>query len=299
MPLPGGHEFTLFPLASFSDTTANDELARLKNELLNAKPDNAELKKKWLSKAKSNRSTGGRSEALESACMYLLLAQDLVDPSPKSDPAVAAKYFHFAANELRQIDLLARAAQCYFNSALQASDATASVTQLTDADLETLVLGLRSAGRAKSTLSDLGEDEQADQAHALRLDIKRRMVRLEGNRFLHAVLAIWGGLTRYGTSPVRWSSTVSIAFIGFSILYLFLTGDTSDPNHLLPAIRLLDGLGNNSLLTGPFLAFVNMLSFGAYTNIVPQNWLGELVILAHACTAFLLIGTGATFLTRR
>lgn len=48
-----------------------------------------------------------------------------------------------------------------------------------------------------------------------------------------------------------------------------------------------------------FLAFINLFAFGAYTNFTPRSGFGQMVVIAHALTAFVLVGTGVTFLTKR
>ena len=146
----------------------------------------------------------------------------------------------------------------------------------------------------------LGEDEKADLAHALRLDLQRRQHRVEHHRLAHALLVIWGGLTRYGTSPSRWFATLGLALIGMATGYWLLSSTVApSPGVLVPALQLHNGLGTHSIVTAPFLSVINLFAFGGYTNITPQNWLGQLVLLAQSFVSFFWLGTGATFLTRR
>lgn len=166
-------QYEYFPLEELKDPTAGDELRARRKELDSAAtadpPGTDALLDRWLSETKANRSKRDRAAWLESACRYLLMAQratGTLPPPPLSGdkPDAAAEHFHFAANELRRADLLDRSAQCYFNAALRARDATAVVDTLSPSAKETFELGIRSAGRAESMFDSLGESEKASTA---------------------------------------------------------------------------------------------------------------------------------------
>lgn len=309
MGLFTAQQYIFYPLNRFGDASANNELKAHRTDLESAKKgeeaDVSLLEKRWLDEAKANRAKEDRASIIQSACRYLLLAQhgsiglpDGASEPPKADRA--AEYFHFAANELRRVDLLERSAQAYFNAAAQALQATGSATTSGGAVAATFELGIRSAGRARSMFDNLGEEEKADVAHTLRLDLQRRQLLLKKDRLAHALLVLWGGLTRYGTSPSRWIRTLSVALIGMTFAYALLSSSSAPgPEQLVPALQLHNNLGANSVLTSAYLAVVNLFAFGGYTNITPQNWLGQVTLLAQAVVSFFWLGTGVTFLTRR
>lgn len=301
--------YQFFSLDRFGDATANTELQARRSDLDAAKQKKegalALLESQWLERANANRAKEDRGSIIESACRYLVLAQHAsvgddraLELSAKADKA--AEYYHFAANELRRIDLLERSAQAYFNAGAQALRVTQAAQASGGVVSATFELGIRSAGRARSMFDSLGEDEMADSAHALRLDLQRRQRRLERNHLAYALLVIWGGLTRYGTSPSRWFGTLGLALVCMAVLYgLLCSSKTPDAGALLPALQLHNGLGTSSIVTAPFLSVVNLFAFGGYTNITPQNWLGQLILLAQSLVSFFWLGSGATFLTRR
>jgi len=304
--------YLLFPLDRFGDPTANAELQDRRNELNFAKDQEpgelVSLESQWLKQAKANRAREDRGSIIESACRYLVLAQqasvgqdNAVTSAPNEEKAdKATEFFHFAANELRRVDLMARSAQAYFNAGVQALRVTQAAQAASGAVGATFELGIRSAGRARSMFDNLGEDENAEFAHTLRLDLQRRQCRLAGNYLTYLLLVIWGGLTRYGTSASRWLGTLGIALICMAVAYSMLcSNSTTDAGTLVPALRLHNGLGSNSIITGPFLSVINLFAFGGYTNITPQNWLGQLVLLAQSFVSFFWLGSGATFLTRK
>ncbi len=301
--------YKFYPLDRFGDRTANEELQARRSDLQSAKRGEAGvlalIEASWLEHAKANRAKEDRASILESACRYLVLAQhatmgdaEPAEPPEKADKA--AEYYHFAANELRRIDLLERSAQAYFNAGVQALRVTQTAKRSGDTTSATFELGMRSAGRARSMFDSLGEDEKADLAHTLRLDLQSRKRRLEDDCLEYSLLAIWGGLTRYGTSPSRWLGTLVLALIGMTVVYWIFCSSEPPPNGaLVPALQLHNGLGANSMVTAPFLSIVNLFAFGAYTNVTPQNWVGQLVLLIQSFVSFFWLGTGVTFLTRR
>jgi hypothetical protein len=301
--------YAYYPLDAFSDPTAGEELRARRRELDTAMtadpPTTPEVVKQWLEQAKANRAKQERKAWLESASRLLLLAQHDTGTLPKESGAApradtSAERFHFAANELRRADLLERSAQAYFNAAVRALEATDKATSLVDGVNETLELGVRSAGRAQSMFDGLGEDEKADSAHALRMDLVRHWKRLQKARLSYWLLLLWGGLTRYGTSSARWLGTLLVALVVMSLMYALLSSPTKPaPAHLVPALLLHNQLGMNSVITAPYLAVVNLFAFGGYTNVTPQNWLGQLAVLSQTIVSFFWLGTGVTFLTRR
>lgn len=300
MNILGGHNYTYYPLDKFSDQTANEKLETHERELKKVAGASLELlRERLLETAQAARGSTEREKRLDAALAYLVLAKHEAFGAGKTVNAeqadVSAVYYHFAANELRQSDLLERSAQCYFNSALRAFDVSKKNSAKGDGVKRTLELGLRSAGRAKAQFSDLGEEEKSDEARALRLDIKRLRSWYENDLLRCFVLAIWGGVTRYGTSPRRWTIFFILSIMVFSCLYGYLLG--GDGVVLAKAHNGLDQSGR--VWAAIFLAFINLFAFGAYTNFTPQSGFGQMVVIAHALTAFVLVGTGVTFLTKR
>ena len=206
------HDFKYYPLDQFTDPTVRKVFENRYTEIQTAKKSGSQqleqLTNNWLKEAKRNRGTEKRELGLTSACIYLLLAQNGQDQ--KSTATMEAvdqtvMYFHFAANELRQRDMLEAAAQCYFNSALRDFElARKKKFECVPSRLEkTIEFGLRSAGRGKGLFNDLGEEEKEDEIHVLRLDIKKLELTRKNNLFLPSVMTVWRISTKYGTSPGR------------------------------------------------------------------------------------------------
>jgi hypothetical protein len=301
-------EYTYHPLNRFSDTTANEELEARRADLDLAKKciagGVAALADQWLKEAKENRAKTDRTSTIESACRYLLLAQhgatQQTTTTDTQEADTVVEHFHRAANELRRVDLLERSAQAYFNAGYRALQVTVVNKGTGRPSKATFELGVRSAGRAKALFDALGEEEKADTAHALRLDIIRRQKRHNGDVLSFLLLLVWGGLTRYGTSPSRWLGTLLIALIVMVSVYASAIGPVEQGKSAPPPhLALHNGLGSNSAITAPFLAVVNLFAFGGYTNVTPQSWIGQLALLAQTIVSFFWLGTGVTFLTRR
>lgn len=231
----------------------------------------------------------GRDEQAKSACTYLRFAQGHIQPT---DLGRAACY-HRAANDLRGLDALDKSAQCYYSAAAVAFLETPTAYPGDDPERKRVDAGidlaLRSAGRAKAQYEAIGMDDEADEAHRLQQEIIRRRYSLECNP-LSFLLWIWRGATGYGTSARRWLAWITISLLAFSGLYwaLFAT----------QAISLANGAPFTTF-TPIYLSVMNLVAFGAYTQIIPSGWLAECTLVAQAFVSFVLVGTGFTFLTRR
>jgi hypothetical protein len=231
-----------------------------------------------------------REERIKAACIYLHFAQGDVRPATLS----RATCFHRAANELRGLDILERAAQCYFSSAVAAFNEAPLRIPDTPTDrkavTEAIDFALRSAGRAKAQYAALGVDDLADEAHRLQKEVLRRKFSLHGD-WLRMVLWIWRVTTGYGTSVKSW-------FVSLLLTLAFFTAAYGALLHFSFAI-----LANDAPFTLPttplYLSVVNLVAFGGYTQIVPQCWGAEVILILQALASFVLIGTGVTFLTRR
>ena len=238
--------YAYYELKAFSDPSVNGPLRRKRDLLDEALKEGSSatetIAQAWIEEAKSNRTSQDRAAWIESACNWLLLAQyearELPDihtetgATQKADKAV--ERFHFAANELRRADLLERSAQAYFNAAVRSLEVgRTSPHDETDAN-KTLEMGIRSAGRAQSMFDDLGEWEKADTAHALRMDLLRRWRHNQKSRLNFCILQVWGGLTRYGTSPGRWLGTLAVVLVVMTGIYAVLAAPSCpEPSRLI------------------------------------------------------------------
>ncbi len=323
-----------FPLDSFDEETATDALDDLRKELLSAKEkglDALELeRKKWIEMCEDNRKEGVRISHIEGACRYILLAKDepegLGSDGNPSEVPKAVRFFHYAGNAFRRADKQKRSAEAYYNSAQLAT--MAHKWGMDARGLEkTLMLGMESASRARSMFDSVGNDENANDAHTLRLDLRREYHfnawrpfkdrlpfdawrHFNGSllgfvNFLHSfiswvMLLVWGGLTRYGTSPSRWLGTLVIALLCMASIYWILCSNLPPVDGaLIPALHFDNGPCTNRTVTAVFLAVTNLFAFGGYTNITPLNALGQIVLMFQSLISFLWLGSAATFLTRR
>jgi hypothetical protein len=244
-----------------------------------------------LDEARTKRGTDKRKDRIRAACIYLRYAQLLGEHEPYADQPTAAEAYHYAANEFRQLDLLDRTAQCYFNSALSAF-CTSNAIPVTEREkaLKPLSLALRSAGRAKALYISLGDNLRSDRAHQLRQEVSRREFRLRGN-YMWILLYIWKFATGYGTSSHRWFSALLLSLIVFALLY--------SVGFAACYVKLANDAPSFSIITPIYVSLLNLFQFGTYTQLVPLHWSAQLVLMFHGVVAFVLIGTGVTFLTRK
>ncbi|MCB1960026.1 MAG: hypothetical protein KDE68_05820 [Rhodocyclaceae bacterium] len=229
---------------------------------------------------------GDREARIRAACIYLHFAQNGIRPNGLS----VAQCYHRAGNELRGLDVLDKSAQCYFAAAAVIMDAAAGNNPADPPlDMETLDFALRSAARAKAMYATIGIDERADEAHRLQLELRRKRYASRGE-WTGYILLVWRVLTGYGTSVQRWFGWLLGTLLFFSLAYgaLYAGG----------AITLAND-ADFSIATAPYLAVINLVAFGAYTQIVPKGALAEGLLMLQALVSFILLGTGFTFLTRR
>lgn len=124
----GDERFAPYRLDSFTDHTVQATYETVSTEFRMVETDAGKPSKplQLLQEAKSYRGTPDRAHQIRAACIYLRHAQILSEPGSATQPQepTAADAYHHAANELRQLDLLDRAAQCYFNSGVSAIQAS-------------------------------------------------------------------------------------------------------------------------------------------------------------------------------
>jgi hypothetical protein len=233
---------------------------------------------------------GSRAERAKAGCTYLRFAQGAIRPAELSE----AECFHRAANELRAADVLDRSAQCYASAAAVAFKALPPKYPTDKAALAAvnkgIDLALRSAGRAKAQYSTIGVDDSADDAHRLQQEILRKRYALNGS-WLGAILWVWRLVTGYGTSVRRWFLWLVATVLLFALAYgLLFAGKL---------IELANGAPFTAVVTPLYLSVINLVAFGAYTQVIPRSPLAELLLILQAVASFVLIGTGVTFLAKR
>ena len=232
-----------------------------------------------------------RAERIKAACIYIHFAQGDQRPSELSQ----AECFHRAANELRGLDILDHAAQCYLLAAAVAMREAPKNRYPSDEQErkrveKALNLAFRSAGRAKAEYAAIGFDALADEAHRMKQEVVRKRYSLDSNP-IGAIFWIWRLVTGYGTSVRRWFFWLSVSLVVFALSYGVL--------YYSESIILANSAQFTLILTPVFLAVMNLVAFGAYTQIVPMHWIAEVVLVTQAFSSFVLVGTGVTFLVRR
>ena len=270
-----------FPLKNFTDVTVNRAHQAAVAALENATDEQ-------LARIKSNADTQ-RDEALDrgpllnAACTYLAIAQ--ANLTIGADPE---KMFHFAANAFRDLGLLQRAAECYFNSALVGYN-----RYISDGRGDSS-FARRSAGRAKAMFTELGDDENSGDAHVLQQRIRSAEFRYTKKYPLALSFWLWDRVSKFGTSPTRWLGSTLIAIVFFAVLYplLISTGHFT-------TVADVQRSGWALITSSLGFSLGNLFQFGTLGTLTPASALGQLVAVAHGVVAFVLVGTGATFLTRR
>ena len=270
-----------FPLKKFTDPAVNQAHQAAAEAIVSATDEQ-------LARLKSNADAGrdealARGPLLNAACTYLALAQ--ADLTVGADPE---KLYHFAANAFRDLGLLQKAAECYFNSALVGY---ASYVRERRGDSS---FARRSAGRSKAMFSELGDDENSGDAHVLQQRIRSAEFRYTRKYPLALSFWLWNCVSKFGTSPSRWLGSTLVAILLFAVLYpLLISG-----GHFTPGTDIRRS--GWALVTSSLgFSLGNLFQFGTLGTLTPASALGQLVAVAHGIVAFVLVGTGATFLTRR
>jgi len=273
----------LFPLKDFTDATVNQAYQTAGQVLAGATTDAELARVKHDADTKRNDALA-RDPLLNAACTYLALAQ--AGASVGADGP--ERLYHFAANAFRDLGLLQRAAECYFNAALVGYRTSAS-GRTGDTSFSR-----RSAGRAKAMFSELGDDENSDDAHVLQQRIRSAEFRRARKYPLALSFWLWDCVSKFGTSPSRWLGSTLAAILLFALLYpMLIYGD-----HFKAATDVQRG--GLALFTSSLgFSLGNLFQFGTLGTLTPVSALGQLVAVAHGVVAFVLVGTGATFLTRR
>lgn len=291
----GDERFDSYPLDNFSDHTVKPAYEQVRKDFTKAETDTTKKSKpqQLISEARDSRGASDRVVQIRAACIYLRHAQILSSADAGTHPQepTAAEAYHNAANEFRQLDLLDRAAQCYFNSGERALQASLGVSKSDRKEaLKPLTLGLRSAGRAKALFASLGDDERSDRAHQLRQELHRRDLRLR-SECVWLLLYVWKVVTGYGASVNRWFAAFLFTLGSFWLLYW--------AGLELSYMKLANDAPSFPAITPAYLSVLNLLQFGSYTQIIPLHWSAQLVLALHGLVAFVLLGTGVTFLTKR
>lgn len=273
-----------FPINDFTDAAAQRAYERA-TEDRRATTDPEEMMRQKRAADEQREQVRKSGPLLSAACTYLALAQQ----NTTVGSADAEKFFHFAANAFRDLGLLQRAAQCYYNSALLGYQKY-QANRLGDA-----VFAKRSAGRAKSLFTEIGEDEHSDSAHVLQQDIKRAEFRGNRNYLLTLIFFLWERISGYGTSPVRWAQSLGVSIVVFAVVYAILLR-TCD---IAITVDAIDRSGIALWTSSLYFSIGNLLQFGTLGLLTPKTALAQLIFMLHAIVAFILIGTGATFLSRR
>lgn len=290
----GDESFEPYKIDAFSDHTVNTAYETVKSDFSKTETDSSKPSKpvQLIEEAKGARGTSDRNKQIRAACIYLRHAQLLTSTQDSSYPQepTAAEAYHYAANEFRQLDLLDRAAQCYFNSAVSALLASRAAATSDRTQALPLPLALRSAGRAKALYASLGDDERSDRAHQLRQEVSRRGLALE-RKYEWILLYVWKVVTGYGASINRWFTALLFSLIAFALLY--------SAGLTFCYIKLANDAPSFPAITPVYLSVLNLLQFGSYTQIVPLHWSAQVILMLHGAVAFVLVGTGVTFLTKK
>lgn len=260
-----------FPLKNFTDEIVTSAYAEAAGIV--ARASTTDQKEAARKRADDQRNEAlKRGSLLEAACIYLAMAQaDLTvgDAGPE-------KLYHFAANAFRDLGLLQRAAECYFNSA------ETGYRRHVDGGTTDLAFVRRSAGRAKGLFSELGDDVLSGESHVLQQKIRLEELNATGKCGLVFIYRLWNCVSEFGTSPARWLRSTAVVIVLFAFLYAGLLAS----GH----VKVAGGIQHEGW---------NLLQFGFSGTLTPVTALGQAVVILHGLAAFVLVGTGATFLTRR
>lgn len=115
-------------------------------------------------------------------------------------------------------------------------------------------------------------------------------MRLNGS-YEWLLLYVWKVITGYGASANRWFAALLFTLGLFGLLYW--------AGLAFGLIKLANEAPEFPLVTPAYLSVLNLLQFGSYTQIIPVHWSAQLVLALHGALAFVLVGTGVTFLTKK
>jgi hypothetical protein len=271
-----------FPLEKFTDEVVNAAYQTAGAALSTA--DGNDKRTALKASADTQRDSAlARGPLLSAACTYLVLAQANMTVG-SDDPE---KLYHFAANAFRDLGLLQRAAECYFNASL------AGYIRYSEKQQGNAAFARRSAGRAKAMFSDLGDDESSGDSHVLQQRLRQAELRHSKNYPIFILYWLWDRVSEFGTSPSRWLGSTLLVLVLFAILYATLI----PLGAFVPATEV-HRTGFALVTSSLVFSLGNLFQFGTLGTLTPATALGQFVAVAHGVVAFVLVGTGATFLTR-
>jgi hypothetical protein len=183
----------------------------------------------------------------------------------------APQMFHFAGHAFREIGQLNRAADAYWRAGVIVKPNEFSV---------------RSLARVKSCYSEVGETGKSDHMHVLEWSARRQ---IPSQRFpAKALLWIWCITSKYGVSSGRWFLSVGVFLglftAGYELLYRFG--------------YLYCSRAWTPVLTAAYMAVVTTATVG-FGDILPNNWLSQLVVILNILIAYGLLAIGSTILGRK
>ncbi len=241
--------------------------------------------KNMVEEADSFRNSADTAEKTKAACIYIVLAQKGYETSELNP----IKLFHFAGNLLRGLNKLKRSAQAYENSAIIGLEKLKN--KGSEIDKKLIEMALRSSGRAKNIYLEIGDLIESDRCHVIQHDLKSLDYKYKKIMRFH--LQIWRKTSIYGTSPKEWLKSYLKFTVFFTILYQFIFILCPD-SFSFPKYSIED----NYVLTPLYYTLVTGTTLG-FGDILPASILAQLVTLANLVIGWILLATGATFLTRK
>ena len=215
---------------------------------------------------------GDGAAQLEAAYTYLALSFAMLTKDDIHVETISApQIFHFAGHAFREIGQLNRAADAYWRAGVIVKPNEFSV---------------RSLARAKSCYSEVGETGKSDHMHVLEWSARRQ---IPSQRFpAKALLWIWCITSKYGVSSGRWFLSVGVFLglftAGYELLYRFG--------------YLYCSRAWTPVLTAAYMAVVTTATVG-FGDILPNNWLSQLVVILNILIAYGLLAIGSTILGRK
>lgn len=212
------------------------------------------------------------------AYSYLAAATRISDQAwPNQDLERASHLFHFAGHHLRKVESWKNSALAYE----KAGDASMLAGDFKWA--------IRSYMRAKQSLIDVGDAEDAARLYVKEQDARRQAARPRGSFITYLSLSIWRATSKYGQSWGRWLVSVVVLILAFSLAYEYVHRTMSIDFGTTQWAPILSGI---------YVAVQIVTTLGIGDGFA-ENLAVQTIVVLNVIFGWLLLGIGAGIVARR
>lgn len=195
----------------------------------------------------------------------------------------SGKYFHYAGHSLKYTNYINQAARAY-NYAGCVLREYFNISQ----DSKKLFLAVRSFAQSKNCFYEVGNSDESEKMYIEEQKTKIQLLRSQGKTGVY--LRLWQYSSNFGTSLKKWFICAIIFILSFSCIYeyFFRYKDIiiKEPSKWTTGISAF------------YFSIVTISTLG-YGEIVPINWVAQLVVIFNIAIGYVLLGLGIGIITRK